>query len=106
MTRPSPLTAGVEVIHDEVMRFIKYSNAHPDQRILLASIRFADEEGVARFRKAQLQDWLAPPGRRRATASFVDRRIEALIEAGALAPGSTATELRSMIAHCREGEDR
>lgn len=99
-------TVGVELIHAEAMRFIKNPAVHPDQRLVVASIRFADEEGVAHFKKGQIQQWLALPGRRRATAQFVNSRIEALIEVGALAPGSTATELRSMIAHCREGEDR
>lgn len=97
-------TRTVNVIDAEAIALMKSDDMHPDMRLMLASIVFADGEGVARFRKGQLQHWLARPGRRRAVAWFVQRRIDGLIEQGVLAEGSTPTELRSMIAYGTEAE--
>lgn len=77
---------------------------HPGVKIALASIALADDEGVATMRPKQLQRWCGRSAQERAGAAFVDRQIEALIEAGVLAPGSTALELRSMLAYRAEAE--
>ncbi|MGP9745963.1 hypothetical protein [Brachybacterium sp. AOP29-B2-41] len=97
-------TRTVNVIESEAVAFMKNAAVHPDLRIMLASIVFADSEGITVLRKGQLPAWLAQPGRRRASSGFVRARIDGLIEAGALAEGSTPTELRSMVAYGTEAE--
>lgn len=97
-------TRTVHLIEADVIALAKSPELHPDMRLLLASVLFADGEGVSKFRKSQLQGWCASHGRRRASARFVQSRIDALIEQGVLAPGSTPTELRSMVAYGQEEE--
>lgn len=99
---PMSGTRAVNVIESEAVAFMKNSAVHPDLRIMLASIVFADSEGTTYLRKGQLQAWLAHPGHRRASSGFVRSRIDGLIEAGSLAEGSTPTELRSMVAYGQE----
>lgn len=94
------------LIADEVREVLRYTGEgapHPDVKILLATVLFADEEGVAKLGARRLRKWCARPGHRTASRGYVVGRIGRLIEAGVLAPGSTPTELRSMIG--RRAED-
>lgn len=97
-------TRPVQMIDAEVIAIIKNPEVWSDVKLILASAHFADGEGISRFSKGQLARWLAMPGHRRAKAWFVESRIAALIEQGVLAPGSTPTELRSMVAYGQEEE--
>lgn len=92
----------VRLIESEAISLIKSQEVHPDIRLVLASVLFADGEGVSTYSKGQLQRWMASHGRRRASAWFVQARIDVLIEQGVLAPGSTPLELRSMVAYGQE----
>lgn len=101
MTISHPLH--VELLHDEIVAVLRSNREnerlHPASKIVLASILFADSEGVAHLNDNSLRRWCAEPGHQRASKPYLQRQINGLIEAGVLAPGSTPTELRSMLAH-------
>jgi hypothetical protein len=97
-----------ELIRDEAFPLLRDTGAQslrPDSKIMLAIVMLADHEGVAYLTPEALRRWCAQPGKRRASQSFVNKRIRCLIDAGVLAPGSTATELRSMIGRRAEAEE-
>lgn len=95
-----PSVVGLQMISDETLRILRDHGEgapHSDLRIALASLLFADGEGVAHLEEGALRRWCSIDGKRMSTVSFVERRIGVLVEAGVLAPGSTPTEMRSMI---------
>ena len=103
----NPGTVHVRLIEDEVMALLKDTGAnrlHPDSKILLAAVLFADNEGVAHIEGGKLSRWCANPGSQRAGRGFLQRRIAHLVKVGALAPGSTPTELRSMVGRAAYAE--
>lgn len=96
----NPGTTHVRLIRSEALAVLKGNGdvrLHPDQIIMLAALLFADEEGIAYMNPKSIQRWCARPGQYRASERYVQRRIDAMIDAGVLAPGSTPLELRSMI---------
>lgn len=101
-------TVELSVIHDDMVELIRSRGGPalgPESVIILASMLFVDEEGVATIREGSLRRWCRRPGRKEsATAEFVEGQIQKLIVAGALAPGSTPTELRSMVARAAEAD--
>lgn len=102
MSQPISDTVTITLIRDEAMALLRGKgpeSLHPTTKILLASVLFADSEGVAHLGSESLRRWCAGPDRRRASQAFIDRRIEELLAAGALAPGSTPKELISMLAY-------
>lgn len=101
-TTPPNNVAPVSVLHTEVLDVLRYTGPgrlHPGSKILLASMLFADNEGIAKLNENSLRRWCAEPGSTRASSGFLRRQIDFLTEAGVLAPGSTPTELRSMLAY-------
>lgn len=96
----APSTVHLELIrHDirELLRNTEGERAGVEVKIVLASLSSPDDEGVTRLREGDLAAWCAMPGKPPATDEFLQMRIDRLIRAGVLAPGSTPTELVSMI---------
>ena len=103
----NPGTRHVRLITDEVMALLKDAGRDrltEDSKIVLASVLFADNEGVAHIEAGKLSRWCANPGFRRAGRGFLQRRIDHLVKGGALAPGSTPEELRSMVGRAAYAE--
>lgn len=96
-----PETVPVELIYDEVLAQLRPAGGDDqigaEAKILLAVLLFADNEGVATLKPGALRHWCGRSRRSRASTEFVARRIQHLTDAGVLAPGSTETELRSMV---------
>lgn len=98
-------TVTVELIYADILGLLRDNGAdrpQTDIKILLATVMFADEEGVAHLNDGALAYWSRLPGRKRGSDQHVQRRIDVLIDAGVLAPGSTTTELRSMVGRAAE----
>lgn len=96
----------VDLIRYEVFELLKAdgeSRLHPSNKILLAVILLADNEGVATLRPKQLQRWCSSRPGGVAGLAFVRGQIAALVERGVLAPGRTELELRSMIGRRAQG---
>lgn len=103
----NPGTRHVRLITDECMAVLKdrgENRLNADSKIMLATVLFADDEGVAYIEPGKLALWCGDPGNARAGRSFLKRRINHLVKAGVLAPGSTPTELRSMIGRAAYAE--
>jgi len=101
----APETTSVELIrHDilELLHNVEGERIGVEVKIILASLLSPDSEGVTRLREGELAAWCAMPGKGPATADFLQMRVDRLTRAGALAPGSTATELVSMIGRAAE----
>lgn len=101
----APDTVAVELIYADALELLRDNGAnrlHPDSKILLAAVLFADEEGVANLNAGALAHWCKLPGRKRGSDRHVQQRIDVLVDVGVLAPGSTTTELRSMINRAAE----
>lgn len=105
---PYPDTQDVVILREEtlhVLRNARWQGMHTDALIVLAAILFADEEGVAELHHGSLERWCTPKSQREVSKDFLERRIGKLIAAGALAEGSTPTELRSMVSRRADVED-
>lgn len=103
----NPGTRHIRLIQDDCLAALKdrgENRLNADSKILLASVLFVDDEGVAHIEPGKLALWCGDPGHARAGRSFLKRRINHLVKAGALAPGSTPTELRSMIGRAAYAE--
>lgn len=102
----NPGTVHVRLIWEDSTGLLKSKGdqrLHPDQKIMLAALLFADGEGIAKMGPEQLQRYCADRGPK-ASRAFVQGRIDHLIQCGVLAPGSTLTELRSMFGRSAYGE--
>lgn len=103
----NPGTVSVRLIWSEGIALLKKKgkgSLSVDSKIMLAALLFADDEGVAQMKPRQLARYCADWKNETASPAFLKRRIDALIEAGVLAPGSTPTELRSMIGRSAYGD--
>lgn len=95
----NPGTVAVQTIWDEAIALLRGKREprlNADAKILLTSLTFADDEGVAVIKRGQLAKYCAEPSRGMATVAFLQRRIDHLIGPGVLASSSTPLELRSM----------
>lgn len=102
----NPGTVSVRLIWDDSVALLEKKgkgSLSVDSKIMLAALLFADDEGVAQMKPRQLARYCADWKNETASPTFLRRRIAALIEAGVLAPGSTPTELRSMIGRSAYG---
>lgn len=99
---PLPDVIHVQVLKAEVLEVLRAGVLRPEAVLLLASVAFADEEGIARMSINSLRRWCGKPDGQRASKRFIQARIDDLIAAGVLAPGSTPEELRSMTARRTE----
>lgn len=99
MSAALPDTVPVELIHDDALAVLRDRSGvlHPDTKILLASLLFSDDEGVAHVQARALGRWCALPGTSAARPEFLAQRVGVLTDGGLLAPGSTIQELRSMV---------
>ncbi|MBK0332509.1 hypothetical protein I8D64_14000 [Brachybacterium sp. MASK1Z-5] len=101
MTRDRlPDVVSCELITDEALvalRGVGQEGAHQDVKVAIASVLFADAEGVARLGDRTLARWLAGDGKTKVPMREVRQSIDRLTEGGVLAEGSTPTELYSMI---------
>lgn len=95
----TPDEVPVILLRDEVREVLRGQGTglHPDVRITLAALQYADDEGVAVLSPNALSRWCRLPGSDGTSQWFLAQRIDHLTEVGILAPGSTARELRSMI---------
>ncbi|UQN29582.1 hypothetical protein [Brachybacterium kimchii] len=95
----------MELIADEAIYLLKgrgSENVHHDVKVALASVLFADSEGVATLSDRTLARWLGGDGRTKVPMREVRQSIDRLTEGGVLAPGSTPAKLYSMIARRAE----
>jgi hypothetical protein len=96
-----PDVIGVQLISEEVLELLRDQGPdclHPDTKIVLAALMLADAEGVAVLRNRSLQRWCGRKPGEFASRGFIRSRIDYLVRAGLLAPGSSPGELRSMVA--------
>ncbi|MBK0330127.1 hypothetical protein I8D64_01750 [Brachybacterium sp. MASK1Z-5] len=102
-----PDVVHVELITDEVMALLRAKGPEAlsdDAKIILASLLFADEEGIATFGSRTVPRWLSP-GEVQLTYPECRERVLHVIAAGALAPGSRRKQLRSMIGRRAEVQE-
>ena len=103
----NPGTRHIRLITAECVALLKNTGVDRlsvDTKILLAAILFADDEGIAYIQSGKLSHWCGDQRFKRASNRFLQKRIDHLVTVGVLAPGSTPTELRSMVGRAAYAE--
>lgn len=103
----NPGTVHVRLIEDECLALLENTGEDRisvDSKIILATVLLADGEGIAHLERGQLAHWCGDQRFKRASNRFLQKRIDHLVTVGVLAPGSTPTELRSMVGRAAYAE--